>query len=150
MKNKLVMVGAIFACLVLLVGCANESWKSLDIEIVDHEKRCLASEKESIAKQREGEDIIVTTVFSTPVPCYQIKSISARQKENKIEVKIKVEREEVVCTECVGFQKITFRIKAPRLYPKIDLESQVEIDGQIKMQNIKITEGEKHRLMPTT
>lgn len=136
MKNKLVMVGAAFTCLVLLTGCVNGSWNSLDVEIINHEKRCLASEKESIAKQREGEDIVVTTVFSTPVPCYQIKPISARQKENKIEVKIKVEREEGVCIECTGFQKITYRIKAPLLYPEIDLESQVEIDGQILIQSI--------------
>jgi hypothetical protein len=59
----------------------------------------------------EGEDIIVTTVFSTSVPCYQIKSISAQEKEDKIEVKIKLEREEGACIECIGFQKITFRIK---------------------------------------
>ena len=59
----------------------------------------------------EGEDIVATTIFSTSVPCYQIRSISAREKEDKIEVKIKLEREAGACIECIGFQKITFRIK---------------------------------------
>ncbi len=136
MKNKLVMVGTIFVCLVLLVRCADESWKSLDIEIVDHEMGCLALEEEYITALREGEDIVATTIFSTSVPCYQIQSISAREKEDKIEVKIKLEREEGVCIECIGFQKITFRIKNPRLYPEINLELQVEVDGQVLIQTI--------------
>ena len=60
----------------------------------------------------------------------------AREKEDKIEVKIKLEREAGACIECIGFQKITFRIKNPRLYPEINLELQVEVDGQVLIQTI--------------
>lgn len=136
MKNKLIVAGVIFTCLVLLVGCGDEKWNPLDIEIVDHKKGCLALEEESITALREGEDIVATTIFSTSVPCYQIQSISAREKEDKIEVKIKLEREEGVCIECIGFQKITFRIKNPRLYPETNLELQAEVDGQVLIQTI--------------
>ncbi len=130
MKKKLMVVGVIWVSLVLLTGCTSGDWSSLDTEIVEHEKRCLALEKESIVAIWEGEDIVVTAIFSTPVPCYLIKSVSARQRENKIEVDIKVEREEGVCIECIGCQKITCRVKAPLFYPDINLELQLEIDDQ--------------------
>ncbi|MDI3542551.1 MAG: hypothetical protein PWP57_154 [Candidatus Atribacteria bacterium] len=136
MKNKLIVAGVILTCLVLLVGCGDENWKPLNVEIVNHEKGCLALEEESITALREGEDIIVTTVFSTSVPCYQIKSISAQEKEDKIEVKIKLEREEGACIECIGFQKIIFRIKNPLFYPEINLELQVEVDGQVLIPSL--------------
>lgn len=136
MKNKLVMIGAMFVCLILLVGCGDEKWNPLDVEIVDHETGCLALEEESITTLWEGEDIVATAIFSTSVPCYQIRSISAREKEDKIEVKIKLERKAGACIECIGFQKITFRIKNPRLYPEINLELQVEVDGQILIPTI--------------
>jgi len=42
MKNKLIVAGVIFTCLVLLVGCGDEKWNPLDVEIVDHETGCLA------------------------------------------------------------------------------------------------------------
>lgn len=129
MKKKLVVGGVILVCLVLLAGCTSRDWSHLDIEIVEYEKGHLALEKESVAIW-EGEDIVVTVIFSTPVPCYLIKSVSARQRENKIEVDIKVEREEGACIECIGFQKITCRVKAPIFYSEINLELQLEIDGQ--------------------
>ena len=139
MKKKLIVGGVIWVCLVLLAGCASRDWSPLDIEIVGHEKGCLALEKESVFAIREEEDIVVTVIFSTPVPCYLIKSVSARQRENEIEVDIKVEREEGVCIECIGCQKITCRVKAPLFYPDINLELQLEIDGQkVVVQSLPI------------
>ena len=53
MKNKLIVTG-VFYCLVLLVGCGDEKWNPLDVEIVDHETGCLALEEESITTLWEG------------------------------------------------------------------------------------------------
>ena len=54
MKNKLIVAGVIFTCLVLLVGCGDEKWNPLDVEIVDHETGCLALEEESITPSLGG------------------------------------------------------------------------------------------------
>jgi hypothetical protein len=52
MKNKLIVAGVILTCLVLLVGCVMKNWKPLNVEIVNHEKGCLALEEESITALR--------------------------------------------------------------------------------------------------
>jgi hypothetical protein len=122
----------------LLVGCSCQSniEEPLQVSVVEHTNGCFSSEKEGTAAVWDGDDILATTIVQTPVPCYEVKSIEAKQVGNWIAVEISFQRKEEYCIECLGFQKLTYRILSPDV-EEINLGVAIEVNGKKIKQTSK-------------
>lgn len=128
----------------LLVGCSSQSNTSetLQVNIVEHTNDCFGSEEESTTAIWDDNDILVTTVVKTSVPCYAVKSIEAKQVESHIVVDISFERGEGICIECVGSQKLSYRILSPSV-EVTNLDVDIDIDGQKVKQTATVAASEQ-------
>jgi len=107
----------------------------LQVEVVSHSGSCASGgAQEGTTAVWDNGDILATTTVMTSVPCYNLSSIKARRIGDSIVVDIAFQQKDGICIQCIGMQKVVYRIISPGT-DDINLKVNININGQDVNQN---------------
>jgi hypothetical protein len=101
----------------------------LEVRLLNQTSSCYTGETLSSGAGWSNGNIIMTSAFETPDPCYWVSSIKAYQQGDRLWVTIKTSHLGV-CVQCFGLRRVDYEILSPEAEKNLDIY--IEIEGLTK------------------
>jgi len=92
----------------------------LEVRILNQTSACYSGQTPASLAGWKNGNVVVSTSFETPDPCYRISSIKAVQQGDRIEVDIKT-ASGGVCVQCFGFKRSDYELISPKIEKSMDI-----------------------------
>ncbi len=125
-----------FIILLMYAQLANKGIRNeLEVKVLGYDSGCYSNQNLTSIAKWEGENILMNTTVQTNVPCYELSSINARQDGNLITVNVFIKSKGGICVECIGYQKISYKILSPNAENGLNIAVNINIKNKTITQN---------------